>query len=105
MLPLLGALKALFSMFVLRRHPGRAEDFLPDADKVVELAVKAQKAAWSFLTVAVCTALVSMVAAMGIESTMGTGARLLIVGGACLLWGFCLGWLGRHGFLPMGDTA
>lgn len=100
-----GALRALFTILVARQRPTDADDFLPDRQRILELAVKGQKAAWSFVTVAVGVALLSTVAALGIESTMSAGARILTVGSGCLIWGFCLGWLGRHGYLPMGDTA
>lgn len=99
------AFRALFSLLVMRQQPRHAEAFLPDEGRILELAVKGQKAAWSFLAVAVFIALGSIGVAIAIEAEMNAGQRVLTVGGACLLWGYCLGWLGRHGYLPIGDTA
>jgi MFS family permease len=95
-----GLLKTFFMLIVLRRKPTSLEDVMPSPEKFVEAAVKAQKAGWSFLLMAIPVACVAALAAMIADAETGAAGRAVIVGGACLIWGYALGWLARHGYLP-----
>lgn len=96
-----GLFKALFCLIVLRRKPRNVEDILPSRDKLLEAAVKAQQAGWSFFAASIPVAGLAMLGALIIDADTGPAGRLAVVGSACLLWGYALGWLGRHGYLPI----
>ena len=98
-----GLLKTLFCLLVLRRKPKSIEDILPSPEKFVEAAVKAQKAGWSFFVMSIPVTGVSMLAAVLIDAQLGAAERVAIVGGACLFWGYVLGWLARRAYLPFMD--
>lgn len=98
-----GLLKTFFMLIVLRRKPASLQDVLPSPEKFVEAAVKAQKAGWSFLLMAIPVACVAALTAMIVDAETGAAGRAVIVGGACLVWGYVLGWLARHGYLPFMD--
>ena len=96
-----GILKALFMLIVRRRKPQNIEDVLPSKEKLLRMAVQAQKAGWSFFTVSIPIALVAALLALLFESATPGLMRLLAVGGSCLLWGYLLGFLARRGYLPV----
>ena len=100
-----GLFKALFYLLILRRKPKNAEDILPSEAKLVEAAVKAQKAGWSFFMMSIPVAGFSMLGALLIDAQTSAVERAFIVGSACLLWGYALGWLGRHGYLPFMEEG
>lgn len=98
-----GLLKAIFSLLILRRKPKSIDEILPSPEKFVEAAVKAQKAGWSFLLMSIPVACVSMVAALIVDAQTSAMGRAAIVGSACIGWGYVLGWLARHAWLPFMD--
>lgn len=96
-----GILKALFCLFILRRKPTSLEDVLPSREKLVKAAVAAQRAGWSFLVASVPVAGVAALGALIMDADAGAMERVIVIGGACLLWGYVLGWLARHGYMPI----
>lgn len=98
-----GLLKMVFMALIFRRMPKSIDEVLPSADKIVEAAVKAQKAGWSFLIMAFPVAGVAMFGGLIIDADMGAVERVGLIGVACLMWGYALGWLARHGFLPFAE--
>jgi hypothetical protein len=99
-----GILKALFCVFILRRKPAGMEDVLPSREKLVKAAVAAQRAGWSFLVAAVPVAGVAALGALIVDADAGAMERAAIVGGASLMWGYVLGWLARHGYMPIMES-
>jgi hypothetical protein len=95
-----GLLKTLFMLIVLRRKPASLQDVMPSPEKFVAAAVKAQKAGWSFFQMAIPVAGVAALVAVVMDAGTGAAGRVTVVAGACLIWGYCLGWLARHGYLP-----
>lgn len=91
-------LRALFHIIVRRRKPVGVEDVLPDRAKLEQMAVKAQKAAWSFVIIAVLIGPISGLLLLLFSAGILASAA---VGSSCLLWGYLLGVLGRRGFLPL----
>ncbi len=100
-----GILKALFMLIVLRSKPARLEDVLPSREKLAEMAVKGQRAAASFLAVAVPVAIVAGVVVMFYETAMSVVAREALVVGGCVGWGWVLSFLGRRGYLPFPEEG
>lgn len=96
-----GILKALFMLIVRRKKPDSVHDVLPSKEKLLEMAVKAQKSAWSFLLIAIPVALVSVFVALLFETSVSAWERVLLIGGGVLAWGWLLGTLGRRGLLPI----
>lgn len=94
--------KALFQLIVRRRKPDW-QQVLPDRDKVMQLAVRAQKAAWSFLFVAIAIAVFAGAAAVFISSQLNFFLRPLAVAVPVVLWGWLLALLGRRGYLPLPE--
>lgn len=76
-------LKALFIMIFKRKKPENLEDLLQDRDKLEQMAVRAQKAGWSFLTVAVFAGLVAGVVSVFVIGVSGA----TVVSSSCLLMG------------------
>jgi MFS family permease len=98
-----GLLKAVFTLLVLRRKPKSIDEVLPSPEKFVEAAVKAQKAGWSFFVMSFPVACVAMVAGLIMDADMGGLERAAVIGVACLVWGYTLGWLARRAYLPFMD--
>jgi hypothetical protein len=96
-----GLFKALFCLIVLRRKPKDVSDIMPSRDKILETAVKAQKAGWSFFPASIPVAALSMLIAILVDADANAIERMVGVGGACASWGYALGWLGRHGYMPI----
>jgi hypothetical protein len=99
-----GVLKALFMLIVLRRKPQRLEDVLPSKERLLEMLVRGQRAAGSFLAAAVPVALVAGIVAMFFETPLPLLPREGLVVGACLGWGWVLSALGRRGYLPFPES-
>jgi hypothetical protein len=100
-----GILKTFFTLLILRRKPSSIEDVLPSQEKIVKAAVSAQKAGWSFFAASVPVAAVAAFCALIIDADTGAMGRVILVGGASLLWGFSLGWLARHGYMPIMEEG
>ena len=98
-------LKALFLLIIRRRPPGSAEDVLPSREKLLEMAVRAQKAGASFGPASWPVALLAGLIAMMFDSATGAFARFLLVALTCLAWGHFLAWLGRRGRLPFMEEG
>ncbi len=100
-----GLLKALFMLIVLRRKPQRLEDVLPSRERLTEMLVRGQRAASSFLAVAVPIAAVAGLIAMFLETGTSLVMREVLVAGGCIGWGWVLSFLGRRGYLPFPEEG
>jgi hypothetical protein len=98
-------LKALFLLIVRRRPAESAEDVLPTKDKLLEMAVRGQKAGASFGPASWPVALLAGLAAMLFDSMTAALALFLLVALSCLAWGYCLARLGRRGWLPFMEEG
>jgi len=96
-------LKALFMLIVRRKKPENLQDLFPTREKLLEMAVRAQKAAWSFLLVGIPVSFLAALAALLFDTATPTAERVLLVGGASLFWGWLLATLGRRGILPIAE--
>jgi uncharacterized membrane protein YjjP (DUF1212 family) len=65
------------------------------------MAVRAQKAGWSFLTVAVFVGIVAAVVSVFLFGMTGA----IVVSAITLLWGYLLGHLARRGYLPLPEPS
>ena len=95
-------LRALLRILIKRELPRNTDGLLPDKEKLIHLVVRAQKAGWSFLLVSIPIAAGSGILGLffGLDITGAIG-----VVAACLLWGYCLGALGRRGYLPLPESG
>jgi hypothetical protein len=95
-------LRVIFRMIVKRETPQGPENLLPDPEKLTQLVVRAQKAGWSFFLISIPIAVVCvpLLLLFGV-STHGVFVNV----GSCLLWGYCLGTLGRRGYLPLPEPG
>jgi hypothetical protein len=98
-------LKALFLLIVRKQVPKSAEDVLPSKEKLLEMAVRAQKAGASFGPASWPVALLAGLAAMLFDSATGALALFLLVALTCLAWGHFLARLGRRGWLPFMEEG
>jgi hypothetical protein len=100
-----GLLRALFMLLVRRRKPERLEDVLPSKEKILEMLVRGQRAASSFLAVSVPVAIVAGTVVMFYETPLSPAMRWALVGGGCVGWGWALSFLGRRGILPFPEEG
>lgn len=98
-----GILKTLFRLLILHKKPERLEDIIPSKEKLLEMAVRAQKAAWSFVSAGIIVAIPAGLVALLIDSDASTFNRLILISGGAIAWGSLLGFLGRRGFLPLPE--
>lgn len=98
-------LRALHMLIVRRRVPVSAEAVLPSKEKLLEMAVRAQKAGASFGPASWPVALFSGLAALLFDSTAAAPALFLLVVLSCLAWGYLLARLGRRGWLPLMEES
>ena len=96
---------ALLGLLLRRTKPEDLRQLIPDRDKLVLLMVSAQRAAWSFLVVGIVVGMVAGVLGLFIDSDSGKTSQMLLVLSGCILWGYALGWLGRHSYLPFPEPA
>ena len=95
-------LRLLFHIIIRRKKPERLQDFLPDREKLEQMAVRAQKAGWSFFTVAVLVGIAA--SGLSILLSFGISGAFVMLSG-CLLWGYLLGRLARRGYLPFPESG
>jgi hypothetical protein len=98
-------LKALFLLIVRKQAPQSAEDVLPTKEKLLEMAVRAQKAGASFGPASWPVALLAGPAAMLFDSATAAPGLFLLVALTCLAWGYFLARLGRRGWLPFMEEG
>ena len=98
-------LKALFLLIVRRQPPKSADDVVPSKEKLLEMAVRAQKAGASFAPASWPVALLAGLIAMMFDSATGAFALFLLVVLTCLAWGYLLARLGRRGWLPFMEEG
>ena len=96
--------KVLFNLLVFHRKPKSIEDVIPPRDKLLEMLVRAQKAGASFAPAGWLVGLVSGLAATLFHSALHPLKMFVLVGGGCVIWGYLLAWLGRHGWLPFMES-
>lgn len=99
-----GLIKMVFNLLVFRRKPQSVEEILPNHDKLLQMLVRAQKAGSSFAPAGWLVGLIAGVIATLIDSAMSATNLFLLVAGGCLIWGYLLAWLGRHGWLPFMES-
>ena len=100
-----GIFKALVQLILFRRKPRSLVEILPDKDKLMQMAVRGQKAASSFLIASLPIALLAAFATIFIETRLGWFLRFTVVGVPVVLWGWWLMRLGRRGHLPFPESA
>lgn len=96
-------LRALFQLIVKRKRPESVEALIPSRDKLEELVVRAQKAAWSFFVVSIPLGLVGGILARLLETQSEKWLQSIVVSTGCVLWGSVLSLLGRRGCLPLPE--
>ena len=94
-----GLLWALFKLIVQRKKPEKLEDVLPSRDKLERMAVRAQRAGWSFFVVAIPLGM-----AGALLSVLIGADSAALVPTVCFLWGYTLGFLARRGYLPLPES-
>lgn len=99
-----GLIKMVFNLVVFRRKPQSVEDVLPSRDKLLQMLVRAQKAGASFAPAGWLVGLIAGAIATLCESEMSTTGLFFLVASGCLIWGYLLAWLGRHGWLPFMES-
>jgi len=99
-----GLIKMAFNFLVFRRKPTSPEEILPSRDKLLEMLVRAQKAGSSFAPAGWLVGLIAGAVATLCNSAMSATSLFLLVAGGCLIWGYLLAWLGRHGWLPFMES-
>jgi hypothetical protein len=98
-------LKALFLLIVRKQAPKSAEDVLPSKEKLLEMAVRAQKAGASFGPASWPVGLLAALAALLFDSATAALTLFLLVALTCLAWGHLLARLGRRGWLPFMEEG
>jgi hypothetical protein len=98
-------LKTFFVLIVLRRKPASLADVLPSREKLLEMAVRAQRAGGAFRRVGWLVGLTAGVAAALLRSAMGALPLLLLVSVPCIAWGYILALLARRGCLPIMEES
>ena len=93
-------LKAFFLMLIRRRKPHSLQEIMPTREKLLEMAVRAQKAGASFAVVSWPIGLFAGLLATFFRSDFGAIALFLLLTITVIGWGYLLGVLGRRGFLP-----
>ena len=97
-------MRATWRLVRFRQLPEDMNEVLPNEEQLTKLAVRAQKAASSFVVVAVpIGALFGLLAAFVTSGLARLGSPPLLAG-ACLAYGALLYRLGRRGYLPMGES-
>jgi len=97
--------KVLFQLILFRRKPQSLAEVLPDKEKLLEMAVRGQKATSSFLIVSFPIALLAAFATLFIKTELGWFLRFPVVGAPVVLWGWWLMRLGRRGHLPFPESG
>ena len=97
-------LRVLFQWLVKRQRPQKVQELLPTREKLEELVVRAQRAASSFVVVAVALALLGAIAAILMQTQSSRWLQSVLVGAGCTLWGWLLTFLGRRGYLPLPEA-
>ena len=96
--------RATWRLVLSRKLPEHMSEVLPNEEQLTRLAVRAQKAASSFLVVAVpIGALFGVLVSLVTAGLARLGSPPLLAG-ACLAYGALLCRLGRRGYLPMGES-
>ena len=95
---------AVFQWAVMKKKPHRAEDLLPTRDKLEQLAVRAQRAASSFLIVSIPLGLFGGGAATLLQTQSPRWIQGVLVATSCVAWAWLLTRLGRRGYLPLPEA-
>ena len=98
-------LKTLFLMLLRRQRPKSLEDVMPSKEKLLEMAVRAQKAGASFAVVGWPVGIISGLVGVLSESAMGFIGLFAVFALPSIAWGYLLGFLGRRGWLPIMDEG
>ena len=96
-----GILTVIFILIFRRKKPESIQEVLPSEDKFIEMVVRAQKAASSFLLASFPVAIAAGLLAMFIDSGSSVFLQATLVAGSCILWGMALKYLGQRGYLPI----
>jgi hypothetical protein len=98
-------LKALFVLVVRKQKPKSVQDVLPSKDKLLEMAVRAQKAGASFGPASWPIAIAAGLTATLFDSTAGPVTLFAPVVSSSIAWGYLLARLGRRGWLPFMEEG
>lgn len=98
-------LKALFILIVRRRKPQSLQEIAPSREKLLEMAVRAQRAGASFAPVGWVIGLFAGLAALLFDTSWGSLACFALVAVSVIAWGSMLAYLGRRGYLPFMEEG
>jgi hypothetical protein len=93
-------LKAFLLILLRRRKPESLHEIIPTREKLLQMAVRAQKAGGSFAVTGWPIGLFAGLLGLFLRSDFGAVPLFLLLAGSVIAWGYLLAVLGRRGFLP-----
>jgi hypothetical protein len=97
-------LKAFLLMLIRRRKPESFQDLVPTREKLLQMAVRAQKAGASFAIPGWPIGLIAGLLSVFFQSGFGAVALFLLLSSSVIGWGYLLAILGRRGYLPFMES-
>ena len=96
-------LKAVYKFFIHKKKPESIQDILPSRGKATEILVRAQKATKVFFIISIPIGSAGGLSTMFMETAASSTFLLFIVMITSIVFGYCLSYFGRRGYLPFPE--
>jgi hypothetical protein len=96
-------IKIVFSFIFRKKKPGSIEEMLPSREKVIELMVRAQKAAKTFFILSWPIGIAGGFLTMFISTSMDSTLLFALILVSAVAFGYVLSYFGRRGYLPFPE--
>ena len=96
-------IKTLFAFFVNKKKPESMQELLPTNEKLIELMVRAQKAAKTFFILSWPIGIAGGIAVTFLKTSSDTLLLSIAVAVSTIFYGYTISYFGRRGYLPFPE--
>jgi hypothetical protein len=96
-------LKTIFRLLIKKEKPKSVHDFLPPKEKIIEILVRAQKAAKIFYRLSWPIGVFGGIVSMFLSNSTNSILMFVLISSTSVCYGYALFYLGRRGYFPFPE--
>lgn len=93
-------LKTIFRLLIQKEKPKSVQDFLPPKEKLIEILVRAQKAAKIFYRLSWLIGVFGGIVSMFLSNSTSSILMFVLISSTSVCYGYALFYFGRRGYFP-----
>jgi hypothetical protein len=96
-------IRTLYRFFVNREKAGSINDFLPSREEAIKIMVRSQKHTRLFFVISWPVGIAGALSTLLMKTSLNPAALFLLVATTAVMYGYCLYYFGRRGYMPLPE--